>query len=354
MRPSWDTVIVGAGIMGALIQDHLRTLRPDASVLVLDRSVPAAGATGRSAGLCLPLADTPGRAELVRSSHDYLRRQADRFGARMLRPVEMWFVTTRPSRDRLAARWIGSPLRTVGRGDLETAYAGLRLEPDEIVSASSGDCFAVDAGRLAWCLLDAGNATVWDGCTVVGVQPRADRVEVRMASGATVVASSVVLATGGWPLPVDRSSPTWPAKRIAALQVDHAVPTGTPIVDFLDDEVFLMPVPGGPLTVSFRRTAWAGAGADRDLATTQDDIAEGRAALRRRAPQLADRVVGARAAYDGYPDSGEPVVAAIGDGRVVVAGGMGGSGVRLGPAVARRAASLVAAVAGVRTQELIG
>lgn len=352
MRMRWDTVIVGAGITAALILDALRELRPEAAILVLDRSGPAAGATSRSAGLCLPLADAPGRAALVRSSHEELLRQSVRLGSGFVRPVEMWFVTSRTSRDHLAARWIGEPLRTVGPAEVERAvdaYQELCIGPDEVVSASAaGDCFAVDAGRLTRSILDArvngDDVVFWDACTATGVRTLPAGVEVQLAGGATVPACSVVLATGAWPPPVEGFADAWPAKRIAALQVDQPVPPGTPIVDFLDDEVFLMPDPAGALTVSFRRTAWAAPGEKLDLATTADDIEEGRAALRRRAPRLADRIVGARAAYDGYTETGEPMVATAGDGRVVVAGGMGGSGVRLGPAVARRAAAAVADV----------
>jgi len=349
---TWDLVIVGAGITGALLLDKVRRLRPSARVLVVDRAAPAAGATGGSAGVCLPLADVAGRVPLVEAGTAYLAGRPRWREAGLVRPIEAWFVLRPDTFAGFAAAWRGRPLEPVGRvalARLREQVADLRFEPDEVVVRAATDCYVVDAARLTRALLDEHLAgpgiEVWEGCEVRALEPVAGGVVLTLAGGHQVRARTAALATGGWPAPWPEAgrAPAPPVKRMVALQVDLSAGEPLPLVDFIDEQLFLLPQPRGPMTVSFRRNSFAADGERLDTAITEADLAEGRAALARRSVTLAAAITGAHAGYDGYPFDGVPTVTASAAGRVVHVGGMGGSGVRLGPAVADRAADLLLA-----------
>lgn len=347
MAAPWDLVIVGAGLTGALLLDKVRRLCPGVRVLLVDRAAPAAGATGGSAGVCLPLADVPGRAPLVGPATAYIAERRWR-EAGLVRPIEAWFVLRHDTFSGFSRAWLGRPLEPVGHAALarlRERLPDLRFEPDELVVRSAADCQVVDAAGLTRALLDehlaAPGTEFWDGCEVRAVEQVAGGVELTSGGGRRIRARTAALATGGWrtPWPEAGGPPPAPAvKRMVALRVDPPDGEPFPLVDFIDDQVFLLPQPHGPLTVSFRRDDYAADGVRLDTTITDEDLAEGRAALARRSVTLATAVVGARAGYDGYPPDGVPTVTTRAAGRVVHIGGMGGSGVRLGPAVADQAA----------------
>ncbi|MEV4135897.1 FAD-dependent oxidoreductase [Dactylosporangium sp. NPDC049742] len=326
---------------GALVLERYRRIHPDASVLVLDRSTAAAGATGRSAGVCVPLGGVPGRTPLVGPGQAYFAGAARWREAGLVRPLEVWFVLRRHNVPGFLDAWQGGPLRPVAAERVATVRerAGdLRVDPDEEVLASSGDCYAVDAARLTRALLDlhlsGPGSALWEGCEVVAISPEPGAVRVVLASGHAVHARSVAVAAGGWCPVWPGAAPAQPVKRIAALTVDHPG-AGLPMLDFIDDELFILPGDAG-LTVSFRRESFAVPGAPLDPTVTAADLDEGRRALTRRSPALAAAVVGAHVGHDAYPHDGAPMVTVTAAGRVVDARGMGGSGIRLGPAVADR------------------
>ncbi|MEV0562768.1 hypothetical protein [Dactylosporangium sp. NPDC050588] len=333
---------------GALVLERYRRIHPDASVLVLDRSTAAAGATGRSAGVCVPLGGVPGRTPLVGPAQAYFAGAARWRETGLVRPLEVWFVLRRHNVPAFLDAWQGGPLRPVAAQRVATVRerAGdLRVDPDEAVLASSGDCYAVDAARLTRALLDlhlnGPGSALWEGSEVVAISPEPGAVRVVLASGHAVHARAVAVAAGGWCPVWPGAAPAQPVKRVAALTVDHPG-DGLPMLDFIDDELFILPGEAG-LTVSFRRESFAVPGAPLDPTVTAADLDEGRRALTRRSPALAAAIVGAHVGHDAYPHDGAPVVTVTAAGRVVDARGMGGSGIRLGPAVADR---VVAALTG--------
>jgi len=97
MSRSYDVIVVGAGITGASTAYHL--LRENAGkVLLIDREIPAAGGTGKSAAIIRQHYSTALAARLTKDSIQQFMRMPDELGAsggfvrsgwRMLVPAEM-------------------------------------------------------------------------------------------------------------------------------------------------------------------------------------------------------------------------------------------------------------------------
>jgi sarcosine oxidase subunit beta len=97
MSRSYDVIVVGAGITGASTAYHL--LRENAGkVLLIDREIPAAGGTGKSAAIIRQHYSTALAARLTKDSIEQFMRMPDELGAsggfvrsgwRMLVPAEM-------------------------------------------------------------------------------------------------------------------------------------------------------------------------------------------------------------------------------------------------------------------------
>jgi hypothetical protein len=353
MREWWDLAIIGAGVIGALVLDKFRQARPDASVLVIDRTRPAAGTTGSSAGVCVPIAGVPARVPLVGPSQAYFADHQEWRSDGLVRQLDVRFILRRHNLQTFLRAWQGKPPEQVAHIESVLDYVGdLRIERDELVIRSTADCFVVDAARLTRTLINTHLATsdtaLWEGSEVVGIDAAPQGVHLRLSTGSCVNARAVAVATGGcpppWPDPVLVGCPL---KRIAALRADHPAGDQLPMIDFIEDDLFILPSPRKSLIVSFRRESYADMRSNPDISVTAEDIEEGRAALARRSQQLAASIVGAQTGYDGYPVDGAPVVTVGGGGRVVGVGGTGGSGVRLGPAVADRVVqSLPGAIGG--------
>jgi len=79
MTETTDVIIVGAGVQGASLAFHLA--RRGARVLVLERQMIAAGATGRSSGSVRMHYDLESESRLVWASFPYFRSWPEMVGA---------------------------------------------------------------------------------------------------------------------------------------------------------------------------------------------------------------------------------------------------------------------------------
>lgn len=346
-----DLAIVGGGVIGCFSAYQAVRSNPQWHVVLVERSAIGAGATGWSAGVSFPLAATPGHRELVRASaagYAALRgTAADRF----IRPVRMIYVVRRDRAEALADRLVDATPRPVTGGEhgaVARMLPGLRLAGDECLLTHDGHGFVVAARPLAEALLAAtGRAVrVERGRAVTAVERHGDGYRLLTGDGGWS-ARRVVLACGPWetpavhPVPLPEP-PGARRKRIAALHVRLPVLEVDPVVYFVDDDLFVLPLAAGEALVSFYRDEWD---TDPDTVDGRPDDADLRAgteALRRRSVPAAAAVTGGRAFCDLYTEHRLPVVRhdpAVP--RLAAVRGGSGSGVRLAPALAERALRIV-------------
>ena len=359
-----DLAVVGGGVIGSFVAHEALRQRPDWRVLLLERSTIGAGATGWSAGVSFPLAATPRHRDLVRGSAAGYAALRGTPAGHFLRPVPMIYVVSRPNRDAVLARLVDvvpRPLTAAERARVTEILPDLSLGTDDELLTHDGHGFAVRARPLAETLTGFSRPPAlrahppWDA---------AERAEVQLGQRVTAIdgvgdgyrlvtshsgftARRVVLASGPWSTPTIRPVPLPPApgsrrKRIAALHARLPVRPGDPLVYFVDDDLFILPLTSGAALVSFYREVWD---TDPDVADGRPDAADlraGTAALARRSAAAAAAVTGGRAFCDLYTDHRVPVVTtdpAL-PGLAAVRGGSG-SGVRLAPALAAEAVAAV-------------
>lgn len=352
-----DLAVVGGGIVGAFVAHEAGRRHPDWDIVVLERRTPGSGATAWSAGADFPIAATPGHRILVaesRERYDALRAVAST--SAFIRTVPMFYVVARDQVAAFRARVV-EELRQVTAAERDTIHRmlpGVSIRADEEVVTHDGGGAAVQARPLADALL---SAAVRQGRTTVQIGQHVDRVE-RTADGYLLTAGDtrwparrVVTAVGPWelPEPLPASLGTVPGmrrKRIAALHASLPVRLDDPLVYFVADDLFVLPLATGQALVSFRRTVWDIHPDTVDGQADEADLREGTAALAARCPEAAAAVVGGRAFCDLYTEDRLPLVRTRPDlpGLAVATAGSG-SGVRLAPGLSAQAVRAVTAPA---------
>jgi len=200
-----DVVVVGAGLVGAVVAVSLA--RQGFDVAILDAQGVAGGATGCSAGMVLT--GLPGHYNWAVSAYG---RQKAR---------EIWALTVE-GRKKLVetAGRLGVPVGHTGSLDLAVeeleadalkASAELLQEDGFDARLAPGDPLergfsaalrqpadvTVDAAALTQALLDTSSIKVHERTEVYGLEPELEGVRV-WAQGRTVLCSAVVLATNGY------------------------------------------------------------------------------------------------------------------------------------------------------------
>jgi len=187
-----------------------------------------------------------------------------------------------------------------------------------------------------------------EGMTVAGLESGDDTVTLRCGTGTELTVDGVILSPGPW-----LGTPAWRAlvaplglrvKRIVALHIARRPAPGDQAILLDSDDAFLLPLAHrGHWLFSYSCREWD---IDPDAPAaglTAAHLQAARDCLRRYSPRLAEACQGGRLFCDAYSPDGEPVVRALDPaGRVVFAGAAGGSGYRLGPAIAAEAADLLA------------
>ncbi len=200
-----DVIVVGAGVHGASLAFHLAGR--GASVLVVERTAVAAGATGRSSGFVRMHYDLELEARLAWVSHPYFAEWADRVGEGDAGFVRTGFLQLVPASEAgalqanvAAQQRMGIPTSVVGSAEVSRLVPG--IVTDDIVAAAyepqSGyaDPTGTAAGFLA-AARRAGTRFV-GGCRVMALALDGDRVAGVDTDRGRFEAPVVVIAGGAW------------------------------------------------------------------------------------------------------------------------------------------------------------
>jgi glycine/D-amino acid oxidase-like deaminating enzyme len=345
--------VVGAGIIGCLVARELAARSAVTAVTVFERDAIAAGASRRSAGLFLPKGSTERVRRMAAYSHGYyadLRRSRPELP---IYPIGVTAVAGPGQEDAVLGRYLPA-------GAPEWAETPLAGPAGQVTLPAGAQAWRIRGGHycdvprltqeLAMQLRP--QVTFAEGVAVTGLVPGGGAdgngaITVECGTGARLRVDAVVLTPGPW-----LAAPAWRdlvaplglrVKRIAALHIPLSPGPGDEAVVFDSDDAFLLPLAHrGHWLFSYCCPEWD-VDPDRLLTgLTAEHLGQARTLLGRYSPALADACNGGRTFCDAYAPQGEPVVAALdAAGRIVFAGAGGGSGYRLGPAIAAEAVDLL-------------
>lgn len=342
-----DLAIVGGGITGAWCL-HLAARRfPDWSIVLLERSKIASGATAHSAGVFFPVGRSARERHLAERSAAHYGEALEQLPLETSAASAYWIAE---SATQCALRELGVGFaveRCQDAPEGDGKLAGLRVVrgADEILLCGgvpiSMEPAAVATALIRRAVLSSATATACEGVAVEGIAA-SDAVELTLSDGARLTADRVIVAVGPWIARGEHRD--WAAganlrvKKVVALHIDQPPSPRAPAVILPGHDAYLVPIP--------RRKQWLFSicseqwdvevdGPRLSIDAADCDLA--RSLLKRYFPDLADHCIGGRAFCDAYSPDGEPVVVSRDDARVIVVGGGSGAGFRLAPGVAEEA-----------------
>ena len=208
----YDAVIIGAGVIG--LASAWRAAERGASVCVLERDRPAAGATGVAAGMLAPVGEASWGEELLLALNLESLRRWPAFAAQLESEsgLETGFTprgALHIALDRDEAEELRRRYELHRRLGLESVWLPgrecRRLEPGLATAVRGGAHVpgeaSVDPRRLVAALLaalDRQRISVSSGAEVVAAERDAGTWTVETADGATFEAANLVLAAGCW------------------------------------------------------------------------------------------------------------------------------------------------------------
>lgn len=360
MERAADIVIVGGGIMGASLAWHLAR-RGAGRVMLLERDVVAAGASGRTGALLRRHYSNQPEAILAHRSWGTFAHWPEIVGGPPVHTPTGLIVTVDISPERAAnverMRRNVAMQNGVGIPSLVVSQAELReLQPqanwDDVAFAAyepdSGYVDAIPATQGMARAARAAGAQVCEGIDVLGLLTNGDRVSgVRTAAG-VVTAGTVVVAAGPWTTTLMQTAGvTLPieALRVQVAILQRPLDVAEHMV-YLDTAAGIFTRPWAP-----GRTLIGVGGGDQhdpvnpDAFETRNDAGYGElaiAAISQRIPGMrhARYLHGHAGLYDLTPDA-HPVLGAVGPDGLYVAAGFSGAGFKKGPAVGEALADLI-------------
>jgi sarcosine oxidase subunit beta len=362
MERTADVVIVGGGITGASLAWYL-SRRGSGRVLLLERNVIAAGASGRTGALLRRHYSNRPEAILAHRSWQTFAHWPEIVGGAAVHAPTGLIVTVDTSPERAAnvdrmrrnvamQNEVGVPSRVVSRAELQ------ELQPqanwDDVAFAAyepdSGYVDAISATQgMARAARDAG-AHVIEGTRVLQVLTNGDRVAGVRTTDGDIQAEVVVVAAGPWTTALMNTAGV--SLPIEALRVQVAI-LQRPLdvaehMVYLDTAAGIFTRPWAP----GRTMIGVGGGdqhdpVDPDAFETRNDADYADlaiAAISQRIPGMrhARYLHGHAGLYDMTPDA-HPVIGAAGPQGLYVAAGFSGAGFKKGPAVGEALADLILA-----------
>jgi D-arginine dehydrogenase len=339
-----DVAVVGAGIIGCMTAHEVASRAPHASVLVFDRDAVGSGATRRSAGLHIPRGSTDRMRRMATYSQKYYENLRVAKPSLPIHPLGMLVVASETSRPHLRDAYLdGARLRRAR----DVSNDVIRVPEGTGVWYGDG-CQRADVQSLTQAVAQELGPLVSfrEGVQVIALESLDDAVLLTLGTGEVLSVEQVVLAPGPW-----LAAPAWRTlvaplglrvKKVVALHIEQAPSERDGAIVFQDEDAFLLPLPPEHWLFSYTCQEWD---VDPDAVAHglyPRDLEDARDCLRRYAPTLVEHCTGGRVFCDAYSPEREPRVQVLDRaGRVVFAGAAGGSGYRLAPAIAAKAADLL-------------
>lgn len=346
-----NLAVIGSGIVGAWAAFLAQRADQDRRVALLDRGLVGCGVSLYGGAIRVPYGASPTRRAMAERAEQLYRDLGDPSEADLPgRELSLYWVVESGSENALRERCVGTgpirvdraeTMRLTRRLPFLRLPAGAAVLCDRAAAGSPGATAARLADRVqrqfgGWCQ---------EGIEVTAVQEGLSQCSLILSDGRKLHANAVLCATGPWPGPTGARTPREVrVKKVTALHVDWPVRADDPVVFFADRDAYVLPdLQAGRWIFSFASETWDVRPDPAEVALSHEDRSKAEAILHDLAPELVDRIVGARTFCDGYADDADPVTGRQPDSRrCSVARGGAGSGYRLGPAMAENALEAIA------------
>lgn len=347
MTETADVIVIGAGVHGASLAFHL--VERGASVIVVERSGVAAGATGRSSGLVRMHYDLLAETRLAWASFPYFLDWTQRVGAgdcSFVRTGFLWLEAAE-GEARLRAnveahRELGIPKSLVGADDIRRLAPSLVVADDELAAYEPDSGYADPSGTTAGFMHAARDrgATLVRGAEVTAIPVAGGRVTGVETTKGSFAAPVVVNAAGGWAARVaalvglDIPVTVW-RHDTGYLGVPASLARPLPVVIDHPNAQYLRPEGAELALVGLEDESGLDGDPDRDTAEAEPGFAD-RVTERviRRVPGLVDGTFqSAHSGQDGLTPDQRSILGPAGPDGLFLDCGHSGTGFKLGPAV---------------------
>ena len=350
MRPNsasqFDLAVIGVGIIGATTAYLAHQKNPNWRLLLVDRAFVGGGATYYSAGLDIPYGRTPSQQRYSRMSTRIYRNLSLAMPDLPVYQVPFFGVVGRKTMAEVCSKFTTGEVRIASRQEedqLRRTYPDLKMSDDQVLLTGCTAQYsfpAAVASRLVGHLTDKGFAQCWEGVEIESVHNQDGGFVLSTSDGRTVSARRVLNATGPWLLNAPAAgfakAEGVRIKKIVALHASRRALPNDPVLCFLDDDAFILPIhQRQEWLFSFTSQEWDVPPETTRLRITGDDRDLALSILHRYCPSIIPLCHGGRVFCDAYSRDRVPLVAQVpGMPNYVIAGACSGSGYRLAPGIA--------------------
>ena len=345
MTETADVIVIGAGVQGASLAFHLASR--GAHVVVVERSVSGAGATGRSSGLVRMYYDLLAESKLAWESFQWFRDWDARVGGEcgFTKTGFLWIepaaLADRVRANSASHRALGVDSRVVGPVEIREIAPALEVG-DEVAAHEPGSGYA-DPSMTATSFLAAARrrgARLMTSAEVTAIPVEGGRVQGVRTTRGDVDAPVVVDAAGAWArgvaalagldIPVD----VW-RHDTGYLGIPDAVTRPVPVVIDNSRGMYFRPEGADLLLVGLEDGSEMGGSPDRETVTANPDFrAMAAERLVQRVPGLVEATFrAAHAGQDGLTPDQRPMLGQAGPDGFYLDCGHSGTGFKTAPAI---------------------
>ncbi len=344
-----DIVIVGGGIVGTSTAFFLAASGVQ-NVLLLERDVVGAGATGRATGVMLLQGEAEEGLRLQLEAIRIHRQYQPEWGTDLAAhgSLLLWCSPEEAARARqlepLHAR-LGISLELLSPAEIGARFPYLATDDVALGTFSAADVWATP-GLTVQKIAEAARArgvVIREHAEVTGIDLDAGRVQRVRTRGAAVATAVVVNAAGAWARAVGAMAgariPVSPRKRqVFVLDRPESVPSVSPFIMEPGKDFYCKSRPEGLIIVQGQTR-----GETLDATVEWGYLDEALGCAERRLPALrAAPITGAWAGIRPMPPDGRPLLGPVpGIEGYFVAAGFGGQGFTRGPLAGRVLAELI-------------